>query len=140
MNNRQISVVRSSRAATCAAVLDRLGLPDAARLAGADQADVVLALLQIGELRLVSSLVGRPVRLCPPAVPPRVPLPVPSRALGPDDRVVARVDRNPRLPTTPAYQRYRALRPGLTVRQVLTRGATRRDLRELVRSGHLEIV
>jgi hypothetical protein len=104
-----------------------------------DQADVVLALLRADALIPAVRLVGRPITLFPPSrkfFPKSVPHVV-SR--GPDDRVIRAVARNPHLPTTPAFQRYRALRPGLTLAQAMVRGVRRRDLRRAVRRGWVSV-
>lgn len=110
--------------------------------AGLGQADVVMELLRLGTPAAhegIALLVGRPVTVLPPAVPPRIPLPVRPRAKEPDDRVVLSVGRNPRLPTTPSFQRYRLIQAGLSVAQLLKRGVTRRDLRELTSGGHIQL-
>lgn len=103
--------------------------------AGLGQADLVLALMSVGTpgaMAMVCSLLAGRFTLCPPFVPPRTPLRVRPSALTPDEacRVAAVNTQNPRLPTSPAAQRFREFRPGRTVAQLLRRGVTRRDLRE----------
>lgn len=101
-------------------------------------ADDVLALLRIGtrEARnMAEELMGRPITKCPSAVPPWPPRPV---ARPPQKQKLTRVDRNPCLPTTPAFQRYKLLTVGMTKDQALGRGISRRDLRVWEKNGHLE--
>jgi hypothetical protein len=90
----------------------------------------------------LSTLLGHPVTVCPPCLSryreefhPTHPS---ARARHPDDRRVLHVDRNPRLPTTPAFDRFRILRPGMSLRTYLTRVGTergRRDIRAWVAEG-----
>jgi hypothetical protein len=100
--------------------------------------DIVLVLLRINSpeaLGAAEKLTGRPITRCPPSLPPWPPAPVrPPQGR----RAVSRVGRNPCLPTTPAFQRFRAVRPGLTKEQLRVRGVTARDLRLWVRAGHVE--
>lgn len=109
---------------------------------GLCQADVLFTLLPFRSEPVfeeaIQSILGRPIETCPPAVPPRVPAPVRARPRGPDDRRVTRVGPNPRLPTTPAFQRYRKIRVGLSVAQLLSRGVTRKDMRQMVPT-HVEL-
>lgn len=53
----------------------------------------------------------------------------------PRDPVVVFVARNPRLPTTPAFQRFKEFQVGRTAEQLLRRGVTHRDIREATRAG-----
>lgn len=99
------------------------------------QADLVLALLRVNTrdaLDCAERLVGRPILICPPALrgSPRLRN---SSEKTPDDRMVTMVRHNPCLPTTDAFQRFRQIRCGLTVRQLMTRGLSRRDLRKFTR-------
>jgi hypothetical protein len=100
--------------------------------------DVVLALLRINSrdsLEAAEKLTGRPITRCPPQLPPWPPVPVrPPQGVA---RVI-KIARNPCLPTTPAFQRYRLVKLGLTREQLLVRGVTARDLRVWMRAGHLE--
>lgn len=95
--------------------------------------DLVLALLRGGYLPEAEALAGVPIQYGRPAI--ARPLPVEEPTKGPDDRIIRSVAPNPRLPTTPAFQRYKAFRPGRTIAQCLSRGVTRRDLREALRAG-----
>lgn len=108
---------------------------------GLCQADVVLALLKDARRDAVAAVVGRPIQVLPPD--PRIwmvpaPVVVHSRRTG-DARRVVKVSRNPRLPTTGAFQRFRLIRPGLTIAQLLARGVTRRDIRQGVRRKYIRL-
>lgn len=105
------------------------------------QADVVLVLLRSGGpagLNDAEMLIGRAIE----ALPARecLPLPpLPRAEMTPDDRImVLRVGPNPRLPTTPAFQRFKEFRPGRSVAQLLKRGVTRKDIREMTRARAVE--
>jgi hypothetical protein len=98
-------------------------------------ADKVLMLLRAGDLSAAEELVGKPITRCPAWVPQWPPLPVASRRSEP--RVV-RVGRNPCLPTTDAFQRYKVVRVGMTKKQLLARGLSHRDIRIWVNGGHVE--
>lgn len=106
---------------------------------GYEQGEIVLMLLKIDgrEARaLVESLVGRRITV---AAMRRVEPPPQRAEREPDDRRVLRVIRNTRLPATRAYSRMSLARAGMTVRQLLSRGVTRRDLRIARRRGELEM-
>ena len=107
--------------------------------AGFGQADVVLVLLRLDLPQTRSAaeaLVGHPIRRPPPHNYPKFPPSVPpSTKTSPDDRRVKSVERNPRLPTTPSFFRYQFFRPGVTVRSLLARGVTRKDIREALQHG-----
>lgn len=101
--------------------------------------DLVLALLRgPRDLRpSAEALAGVPIKVVPGfdkvrPLPVASPRPMDQEAL--DLRRVIWVARNPRLPTSPAFQRFKQIRVGRTVQQCLTRGVTRRDLREAL--GH----
>lgn len=143
-------------------VIRTLGLPsyrpylyDMLLAADWSQADVVLALVREGSpasLRGAEALVGRPIEVCPPGLLQAAPdLSLYARAqwclglLGPevgaelDRRRVTRIVPNPRLPTTPSWGRFRILKVGMSVGQFLVRGGRRRDVREWVREGAVEL-
>lgn len=104
--------------------------------------DMVLLLLKSPDPALVAAaeaLAGVRVTRLPPAVPQYPPLPVAARDHGPDARIILHVVRNPRLPTTPSFHRFQAFRPGHTIGYALRHGATRKDLREALRAGWLEV-
>jgi hypothetical protein len=113
---------------------------------GLGQADVVLALIHSSPGPLdrhtyrpeIEALIARPITLCPPQLH-HVPLPsYPRRERGPDDLVVRTVVRNPRLPTTDSFQRFKQFRPGVSIARLLTRGVTRKDIREARQNGWVE--
>lgn len=114
----------------------------------ASSADVVLALLRINtaeSLEVASEIVGRPITVCPPAIPPWPPKPVnesarkAQRDADKTSRVVTKVGRNPCLPTTGAFQRFHHVRVGMTEDQLLRRGLTRRDLRVWAKKGAIAL-
>jgi hypothetical protein len=111
--------------------------------AGVGQADVVLALLRSDQedfRHCAEALVGRPIYRAPRTALPAAPPPRGDSARTGDERRVTRVvGHNPRLPSTPAWHRHRIFRPGMTVRQFLTRGGRRGDVRLAVRRGWVEL-
>lgn len=110
-----------------------LDLFDGLHVAGLSQADLCLELLRLELIPEVEVLVGRPITRCA-GFRYVVPLPRrPDRPPSADDRLVRSVVRNPRLPTTPSFQRFQEFRVGVSVRSLLQRGVTRRDLREALR-------
>lgn len=104
-------------------------------------ADVCLALLRCGLIAQAEAVAGVRLRRLPPdpRLRPSLARPTVAERGSNPDPVVTRVGPNPRLPTTDAYQRYRRIAVGMTVSQLLRRGVTRRDLRELSRAGHVEL-
>lgn len=106
---------------------------------GASQADIVLAILHTEPPNMVTgiqSLVTGNYSVLPPTMQlTPLPYPKPVSPSGPDARRVLMVAPNPKLPTTDAHQRFRLLRPGLSVAQLLRRGVTRRDIREWSRDS-----
>ena len=101
------------------------------------QADLVLCLLRLDALREAEALVGRRITVCPPCL--RLLTPPLSLMFEGDRLVIRRLQRNPCLPTTPAFQRYRILREGMTVDQVRRRGVKSRDLRVWGRRGYFKL-
>lgn len=104
------------------------------------QCDVALALLRIGTseaLELAQSKLGVRITRCPPAVPPWPPKPIPQAPREP--RVTKRVEGNPCVPSSDMHRRFARVRVGMTVQQVIDKGATRRDLRVWRERGYLEI-
>jgi hypothetical protein len=102
----------------------------------AQRVDVILALLTINTteaLRVASHLGGFSIKKCPPAVPLWPPAPVQGARLP----RITRVEKNPCLPTTGAFQRFRQIRRGMTRTQLLGRGLTTRDLRLWERAGFI---
>jgi hypothetical protein len=100
---------------------------------GAMQSDIVLILLRAGHRRAAEGVAGFAITTCPPALAGRAEKSPPA---DPDERlVVASVAPNPRLPTTGAFQRYREFRVGRSVRTLLSRGVTRKDIREVQQRG-----
>lgn len=101
--------------------------------------DVILALLRVGTADARSAaeqIVGRPITTCPPAVPPRRPLPVARQSEVPR---VRRVDRDPPVMASSARERFGLIKVGMTVDQMLSRGVTRRDIRYWTKKGYLEV-
>lgn len=136
-----VIVALPRRAAARAAA--HLGLPPVAgrgliRLlerGGFCQADLALALLHVQEYAACETLVGRPIVHCPPQTPPQPLRPLP-RTIKP---IVAKVVQNPRLPTTDSWYRFKLVRAGLSVDQLIARGVRKRDIREWVREGSVEL-
>jgi hypothetical protein len=106
---------------------------------GLMQADVVLALLRGEYLDEVAALVGHPVE----RLPPREALPLPktesSEVPKEDLRTITAVARNPRLPTTDSFQRFKHFKIGRSLHACLTRGVTRKDIREALAHGWVEV-
>lgn len=140
MQERHLSIVRSLPRSEKIQVRRALGLPSRGQLISLvqpmHQSDVVVALLRCDYLVPAVRLVGQPIKLYPPAKGLRLTAPPSIAALGPDDRRVMRAARNPRLPTTPAFQRFRLLKPGVSIREFLSRGGKRRDIRYALRHGY----
>jgi hypothetical protein len=108
---------------------------------GASQADVVLALLRRGEplyRQAAERLVGRPIRYCPPCLRPAAP-PVQGDDTTADARRITFVSKNPRMPTTGAFYRYKIFREGQTIGSFIRRGGTRRDVRQAIGNGWIRV-
>ena len=133
MQERHLQVIRALPRSEKTQVRRALCLPRRGDLvslvAPRHQSDVVLALLRSNYLVPAVRLVGKPIQVFPQAKGLRLVAPPPISSLGPDDRRVIRASRNPRLPTTPAFQRFRLLKPGVSIREFLSRGGKRRDIR-----------
>lgn len=103
------------------------------------QAEIVIALLRLGYDALVEKILGKPIKRLPPD--PRL-KPAPH-AICPHKKPGKRVryicPENPRLPTTPAWHRYRLIRRGMHVDDLLRRGVKKRDITKLTRIGFLEL-
>lgn len=121
--------------------------------AGYWQSDVVVALLRENTeetLREAERLLGKPIAR-PPAgmrsLPERTTLQAGVdhvlRLIGyvdsSDMRRFTWVARNPQLPTTDSFQRFRLLRVGMTVGQFVLRGGHRRDVSEWVELGRVKL-
>ena len=140
------------------ALMESLGVPayvghiyDVLEAAGLNQADVVLALMRLEtpeSLWSAEAILGKPIARCPPGL--RDACPEKSlwaqaqwvlSMLGVDGeseldaRRVLWAAPNPRLPSTPSFQRFRLIKIGSTVGAFLRRGGTRRDIREWTREG-----
>lgn len=121
--------------------------------------DRILILLRANYLDDVEHLIGFPISRIPPVTAPSVlsedeyaPAAVAERSdwvqqwltrhpadPSSDDRRVTAVAPNPRLPTTPAFQRYRLIKVGMTIGQLIRRGVTRKDILEAVRAGWVSL-
>lgn len=113
-------------------------LYDELHAAGLGQADIVLELLRLDLIPEVESLIGKPIAHLP--LRPIKPYPpLPRRAPGPDDRRIKSVVRNPRLPTTDSFQRFKNFRPGFTLGYAVKRGTTRKDIREALKNNWIEL-
>lgn len=123
--------------------IDALGFPGVYEEKGLGQADLVLALLRGDTPSLhaaAEELVGKAIQQLPPQPSRPLPAPVAKPEEPPADRRrVTRVGPNPRLPTTPSFQRFRLIKVGLTVGQLVRRGVTRRDIREALANQWLEL-
>ena len=97
-----------------------------------------LALLHLntrGSRVLVARILGRPILVLPSAYL-RWPINGVPRVRVPR---IARVLANPRRPRTTAHDRFElAFRPGRTIEEARSRGATRRDVRAALRHGWIE--
>lgn len=107
------------------------------------QADLVMVLLQqidspnLGETHRqvyrqdIAKLIGKPIEVGPP--PQITPLPVKTtwqESNPADARIIVRVERNPRLPTTDSFHRFKIFQIGRTIGEAIRRGVTRKDVRE----------
>lgn len=111
--------------------------------AGVDHAQATLTLLYNGHYEGVEILIGHPVVICPPClsgmhISTASNMPTPPRSVD-ETRVIRSISDNPRLPTTPSFNRFEQLKLGMTVQQALTRGVTRRDIREWEREGSIRV-
>ncbi len=109
------------------------------RLKGIDQARVVLVLARAGLWEDVSLLVGHNVpTFCPPCLS-RLNVPTVTARTPDDERVISWVTGvNPRI-VSDMLRRFSLVKPGMTVQQLLSRGVTRRDLREWVYEGSIRV-
>lgn len=95
--------------------------------------DIALALLRINteaSLAAAEALMGVRVKKLPPAIPPWPPKPVVSAKPAP--RVV-QVNHSRGFTQTEAAERFRWVKPGMTVEQLVQRGISRRDIRTWTR-------
>lgn len=103
--------------------------------------DVALALLRVNTRSAIKSaeeILGVPIRQCPPAVPPW-----PPKAVARNEEFVSRVRKvahpNPCYPGRDAHRRFALVREGMTEKQLLAKGVTRRDLADWMRKGYVEM-
>jgi hypothetical protein len=111
-------------------------------VAGAGQADVVLALLRTEDVRFIrcaEALVGKPITHFPACLRLQNNQMEFMDPVGRERMIIRNVKPNPRLPTTMAFHRYKVLRDGMTVQQALVRGAKKRDLRLAERKGWVQL-
>jgi hypothetical protein len=114
-------------------------LHDAAEMAGLCQADLVLRLLEAGELQAAEHLIGRKITRGRPAQYRGLPPP----KLGPDDRRVLVLSRPSefegakRQLNTAIYVRMAALlKHGQPLRRAIARGVRRKDVTLAVKRGY----
>ena len=100
----------------------------------AHEASIGLALLRMHNREAAEEVLGVKIKMCPPAVPPRVPLPVRRER---EPQVLWFATGNPCGGTM--RERYSKLRVGMTLSQLLTRGITKRDIRVWQQRGMLEM-
>lgn len=100
--------------------------------------DYVLALLSINTretIQLAEEIIGKAITRCPTVQPPD-----PRKStIAARQPVVTMVVRNPCLPTTPAFQRFKEVKIGRTREQLISRGVTARDLSVWKKAGYYEI-
>jgi len=100
--------------------------------------DYVLALLSANTretLGIAEGIIGKAITRCPTVQPPD---PRQSILAPRKEPVVSKVVRNPCLPTTRAFQRFKEVKVGRTREQLLSRGVTTRDLSVWKKAGYLE--
>lgn len=101
-------------------------------------ADLILACLRINteqSLSKAQELMGKTITKCPPHIPPWPP----KKVVTERPKTVVRIaPENPCLPSTGAHSRFKQIRVGHTVDQLLARGISRRDLRVWTKKNHLE--
>lgn len=98
------------------------------------QADVVMSLLHLGTpeaTEMLTEIMGKPITLCPPAVPPWPPKPA---RCAPRERKVVRVRSSSPHPTSKLPQ----VRVGMTEKQIHDMGISLRDIKYWTRGGHIE--
>ena len=111
------------------------------------QADLVLSCLRLGLVRCAEALVGRPIVHCPPSLAlARVQRPAGRGRRRGDDRLVIGT-REPmcvergrrRLLSTELYDRIARAKVGMSVRMLISRGVTRRDIRIATKRGYIKV-
>lgn len=110
------------------------------------QADIVLALLRSDHRdarHYVELFLGHPISVAPPVSlrwTHNTQRPTVLRVSHPLDRRISYVcPGNPRQPQTDAYLRWRDVRPGRTLRELVTRGHKKRDLRHALKRGWIQV-
>jgi hypothetical protein len=106
--------------------------------------DVVLALLRVSHSvpearREAERIMGKPITVCPPHVPPWPPREpeVPSKLRSP--RVTKVLSPNPCAPKSDAYRRFALIRVGQTLDYLAGKGITKRDVRVWQEREWLEV-
>ena len=108
------------------------------RDAGVDHAKAVLALLYSEDVTGAEVLLGHSITVCPPCLRRMYERTIYIKSID-EARVITVIARNPRLPTTPSFFRYASLKSGMTVAAALSRGVSRRDIREWAKEGSIQI-
>jgi hypothetical protein len=100
----------------------------------AHETSIGLALLRMNYREAAEEALGVKIKVCPAAVPPRVPAPVRRER---ESRVLWFVSGEACGRTM--QERFAKLRVGMTLSQLLTRGITKRDIRVWRQRGILEM-
>ena len=106
---------------------------------GFANADVALMLLRLGHRDAAIGILGPRFVVGPPALSRmREPPPPPARESRWDRRIRG-VAPNPRTPGSDAARRYALLEPGKTLAQCVARGAMKRDVRNAIKRGWIDV-
>ncbi len=109
------------------------------RRAGLGQADLVLCLLRLGELRWAEILVGKPIVYGPSFRTVLSQTGKKNQRVDRSPRVVFVQPHNPRKTCTRAHDRFEHFRVGRTEQQLRVRGVTRKDIRKALKWGWIRM-